>query len=191
MTVEYTNRKGKTYYLHKGQTKTGKAKYHFSMKAENATKESVPKGFEVYEHPGNAQVFLRKIPQQLITKEEIRVVEKGLKKYSDGAQYKIDVRKDSIQIYTPDQNIDAISAIISKHTKITPTQDKFLQEVITYSPNMQFILLDKDERIFIAKRFCYQGSIDDWIGIGTSGTLNELVDQFIEHLNMDSFFDLL
>ena len=161
------------------------------MKAENTTKEPVPKGFEIYEHPRNAQVFLRKIPQQLITKEEIRVVQKGLKKKLDATQYKIDVRKDSIQIYTPDQDIDALSAIIAEYSKINPTPEKLLQDVITYSPKMQFTLIDKEKRIFIAKRFCYRGEIDDWIDIGTRGSLDEVVDQFIKHLNKDSFFDLL
>jgi hypothetical protein len=34
MTVQHVNRKGQTYYLHQGQTKSGKPKYYFSMKAE-------------------------------------------------------------------------------------------------------------------------------------------------------------
>ena len=60
MTVQYTNRKSKTYYLHEGKTKTGKAKYHFSMKKEGKLIKKIPDGYEIYEHPTNAQVFLRK-----------------------------------------------------------------------------------------------------------------------------------
>ena len=34
LTVQYINRRSKSYYLHEGKTKTGKPKYHFSMKKE-------------------------------------------------------------------------------------------------------------------------------------------------------------
>jgi hypothetical protein len=30
---------------------------------------------------------------------------------------------------------------------------------------MQFILDDKEERLFTAQRYCFRGSIDDWIDI--------------------------
>ena len=69
MAVEYTNRIGKTYYLREGKTKTGKPRYFFSSNKDGkgeAVKE-IPEGFEIYEHPENAQVFLRKKRLQLIT----------------------------------------------------------------------------------------------------------------------------
>ena len=34
MAITYTNRKGKTYYLHEGVTKKGKPRYYFSLKDE-------------------------------------------------------------------------------------------------------------------------------------------------------------
>jgi len=34
MAITHVNTKGKTYYLHQGVTKTGKPKYHFTMKSE-------------------------------------------------------------------------------------------------------------------------------------------------------------
>ena len=58
MAIEYINRKGDTYYLHERKTKTGKPKYHFSMKKDGELVESIPHGYEIYENP-NAQVFLR------------------------------------------------------------------------------------------------------------------------------------
>jgi len=70
MPITYINRKQKTFYLHQGKTKTGKSKYHFSMKAEGDLEDAIPEGFEIYENP-NAQVFLRKIPPKLITDQEL------------------------------------------------------------------------------------------------------------------------
>jgi hypothetical protein len=50
----------------------------------------VSEGFEIYENP-NAQVFLRRVPPQMITDEERRVVEEGMRTYADVKDYKIEV----------------------------------------------------------------------------------------------------
>src|SRR5262249_18121884 len=89
--LTHTNAKGKTYYLHQGTTKTGKPKYYFSMQSEGTLAESIPAGFEIYENP-NAQVFLRRIPPKIITDEERKVVEEGMRKYAKVQEYKIDVK---------------------------------------------------------------------------------------------------
>ena len=60
MPVTYNNRKNKTYYLHEGKTKTGKTRYYLSMKTNGQLVDEIPDGYEIYEHPSNAQVFLRK-----------------------------------------------------------------------------------------------------------------------------------
>jgi hypothetical protein len=86
--ITHVNAKGKTYYLHQGATKTGKPKYHFSPKSEGNLVETIPEGFEIYENP-NAQVFIRKIPPQLITDEEKVIVEDGMRQHSDVEYFKI------------------------------------------------------------------------------------------------------
>jgi hypothetical protein len=107
MAITHINRKQQTYYLHQGKTKTGKPRYFFSIKAEGDLVEAIPEGYEIYENP-NAQVFLRKIPPQLITDEELAIVDKGLKKYAKVDHYLVDVKKQIISIYTPDQNVSAL-----------------------------------------------------------------------------------
>ncbi|MGO8748660.1 MAG: hypothetical protein ACLQNE_22040 [Thermoguttaceae bacterium] len=65
MSVEHINRKRQTYFLHEEKTKTGKSTYFFSKDSKGDLLETIPEGYEIYEHP-NAQVFLRKItPQNL------------------------------------------------------------------------------------------------------------------------------
>ncbi len=70
MPVTYTNKSKKTYYLHHGKTKTGKPRYHFSMKDKGNLMEKIPEGYEIYEHPSNAQVFLRKKQPQILTYQD-------------------------------------------------------------------------------------------------------------------------
>lgn len=189
MSVKYTNAKGRVYYLHKGQTKTGKERYYFSMKNEGPICTSIPEGYEIYEHP-NAQVFLRKIPKKIILDEEIGIVEDGMKNYSSIKAYKIDVRKNIVQIYTPNQDVDALENILSRFSPLPGVTKQAINDVVNYSPDMQFVLIDNDKRTFVAQRYCYLGRIDDWINIGGPDSLGALVTKYIKHLGKESFFDL-
>jgi hypothetical protein len=55
---------------------------------------------------------------------------------------------------------------------------------------MRFILIDAKTRSFGAQRWCYRGSIDDWIDIGASGSLEQLAQRLIPTLGTDQFFEL-
>jgi len=189
--ITYTNAKGKTYYLHQGTTKTGKPKYYFSMESNGALAESMPEGFEIYENP-NAQVFLRRITPQIITDEERQVVEDGMRKYAEVQDYKIDVRGNAIAVYTADQDIETLAGSfkdIYPDPTTNPQLRTLLRNEIHYSPMLQFLLEDEQRRTFTAQRYCFIGSIDDWIDIG-HGPLTRLVKQYVKHLGQESYFDL-
>src|SRR6266481_4973583 len=181
--IIYTNAKGKTYYLHQGTTKTGKPTYYFSLEREGQLAEAIPEGFEIYENP-NAQVFLRRIPPKLITDEERQVVEDGMRKYAAVQDYKIDVKGNAIVIYTADQDIDALADVF-KDMYPNPSANTqlrtLLRQGIHYSPMFQFILDDEKRRTFTVQRYCFRGSVDDWIDIGY-GPLTTLVKQYVKHL---------
>ncbi|MGM3306068.1 hypothetical protein ACSQ6I_08815 [Anabaena sp. WFMT] len=190
MAVEHINRKGKKYYLHQGTTKTGKPKYFFSMKNEGSLVTSIPDGFEIYENP-NAQVFLQKIQPKLITDDEVATVESGMKKFSCLQYYQINVKKNTIYVYTPDQNVTRLSELYSSFplAKATDVQSNIAQS-ISYSSMLRFVLCDEKERIFQTERFCFLGSIDDWIEIGSPDTLQKLVEKYVKHLDKESFYEL-
>jgi hypothetical protein len=56
---------------------------------------------------------------------------------------------------------------------------------------MQFILEDLETREFTVERWCFRGSIDDWIPLDSSNDLKKLVQTYGAHLGKDSFFDLM
>jgi hypothetical protein len=62
-------------------------------------------------------------------------------------------------------------------------------QAVHYFPMMQFLLEDEQRRTFIAQRYCFIGSIDDWIDIG-HGPLTRLVKRYVKHLGQESYFDL-
>lgn len=190
MTVTHTNRKGKTYYLHEGKTKLGKPKYFFALRDEGNLVKAIPPGYEVYENP-NSQVFLRKIKPRVITDEEVAAVEDGMRQYCRLKHFIVDVKKNAIVIYTPDQDVDSLSSMFRSLAGGQQTRvDAALGRVLSYSPMLQFILTDKVNRVFETQRYCFLGSIDDWITIGNRGKLPRLVKTYVRHLGEESFFDL-
>ncbi len=186
----YINRKNKEYFLHKGQTKTGKERYYFSQKLSGATSGRVPDGYEVYEAP-NGSFHIRKIQEQIITDEEKKIVEDGLKKFTNLKDFKVYVKKNIISIYTPIQDIDVLVDIMSRYQKSVSKEDReFLQTTIEYKTEMQFVLIDKKERLFNVQRYNYRGSIDDWMDIDFFQPLDELVELYVGYLGKESFFEL-
>ncbi len=191
MPITYVNAKDKTYYLHQGTTKTGKPKYHFAMKSEGILADRIPEGFEIYENP-NAQVFLRRIPPKIITGEERQLVEDGMRKYASVQDYKIDVKGKAIIVYTADQSVDTLVDLfkdLHPDPAANPQLMTTLRGVIQYSPMLTFILDDKEQRLFTAQRYCFRGSIDDWIDID-HGKLEKLVKTYVQHLGNESYFEL-
>jgi len=165
MAVKYVNRKGQTFYLHEAKTKTGKPKYFFSMKDEGVLVESIPEGFEVYENP-DAQVFLRKKKPQFITNSEIAIVREALRKHAKNQFCMVDVREKQIVVY---------------HSAGGDLYQKVLR----------FTLINEDSRKFVTERWCFLGSIDDWIHVSGSGDLATLVKKYAPHIGKESFYELM
>jgi hypothetical protein len=188
--ITHTNAKGKTYYLHQGTTKTGKPRYYFSMDSGGPLANTLPKGFEIYENP-NAQVFLRRIPPKLITEEERQVVEDGIRQYAGVQDCKIDVKGHAIVVYTPNQSVEEFAQLLKGLNPFIAEAKvrEFFARSVQYSPMLQFILDDEQRRLFTAQRYCFRGSIDDWIDIG-HGPLTKLVKRYVQHLGKESYFEL-
>ena len=193
MGVEYTNRKGKKYYLNVGKTKTGKPKYYFSMKIRDQLAEEIPEGFEIYEHPANAQVILRKKIPSIITELEKKLVEKELKEIDGPRLYVADVKGEEIVIYESNENIEDLKDIFGAISPFHDTSriENTIKSETTYSPIMKFILDDEKKRTFVVNRYCFRGSIDDWIDIGGPMHLQEASKVFLQHLGKESFYDLI
>jgi hypothetical protein len=188
--ITYINRRSQTFYLHQGKTKTGRPNYFFSLKSSGPLADTVPEGYEVYENP-EGQVFLRKKKPALIRDSEIKVVDEGMRKYSDIEYYSLDTKKNAIIVYLADQDIEGMRELlperyIFKYRGI----EKALNSILHYSPMMRFVLTDNEKRRFVAERYCFLGSVDDWIYIGGPDKLEKLIKRYLKHLGKESFFEL-
>lgn len=201
MIVQYTNRVGKTYYLREGQTKTGKPRYFFSSQQDGKGKavEHIPEGYEVYEHPENAQVFLRKKRLQLITDIEKQLVKKCTKKLARSKRYRVDCKDEYITIYESNADIGAMENTLGgllQRIPIRPgmTVDDAMSVFVSaadqhYTAMLRFRLTDEKRRTFTAERFCFRGSIDDWIYLDGPDDLKKLTQRYVELLGTEKFFD--
>lgn len=108
MPATYVNRKGKTYFLHQGKTRTDKPKYFFSRKSTGDLADAIPDGYEIYEEPTRAQVFLQRIVPRAIQEAEKRRVEQALEALKSPRRYLIHVRRKTLTILESNEDIEAL-----------------------------------------------------------------------------------
>ena len=196
MPVTYKNRRDETYYLHETKTKTGKIRYIFSKKKDGKLVDDIPDGYEIYEHPSNAQVFLRKKKPRLLTDLEEHIVKKYLKKLNPNRPCIVDVNGEIITIFKCGQDPDEIRKShdrILKHTMPSERESliRWIVASTDYRPVLRFVLHDGKKREFLVEKFCSLGKIDDWIDIGGPDSIENLARKFIRHLGRESFYDLI
>jgi hypothetical protein len=189
MNVRHIARNGKPHYLHVGQSKSGKAKYFFSSQAKGNLADSLPAGYEVFENV-HGQVYLRRPPPKIITDHELALVRQALDHHAEEWRYKIETKKNAIIIYEA-------SDLLAGLERIAPWKSRgelkeYAIQNADYTAVMRFVLADREKRLFLAERFCFRGSVDEWIDIGGDlGRLPTLLKNFIHHLGRESFYDLI
>ncbi len=198
MPISYTNRKGRTYYLCQGTTKTGKPRYYFSRQPEGTPVEEMPVGYTIRESV-NAIVSLVKARPALLREEEIAVVQAAVRKHRQAKLYRVDAQAKRITIYEhvgPD--IRDLVKSLATELGMSGLRDKDMaqraetEEQIygQFTPVMRFDLTDRQRRYFKAQRMCYRGSIDDWINVEFDKSIKELARRLIPTLGTDEFFEL-
>ena len=172
MPVSYTNRKGQTYTLYRGRTKTGKPRYYFGRAGQGQGEliTELPPGFTISESV-NGVVSLVKDRPSLIQPEEVTAIELAVQQHPEARRYRVSVKHDRIEIYEqvgPDY--DALLGELHMVGLASPGLAERLQTIeeqhARYTPVLRFILLDPTQRWFGAERMCYLGSIDDWLELG-------------------------
>src|SRR6266702_3386782 len=100
MAVSYTNRKGLTYTLYRGQTRTGKPRYYFGRAGQGQGEPvtEIPVGYTISESI-NGVVSLVKDRPSLIQPEEMAVIEAVIHKHPEAHRYRVSVKNNRIEIY--------------------------------------------------------------------------------------------
>jgi len=197
MPITHTNRKDVTFYLCRGVTKTGKPRYFFAREPDKGEPvAAVPEGYEVVESV-NGVVSLAKARPALIRPEELALVQAAVAVHPKSRNYRVDVKGERIVVYEragadPDHVARDISGSMGlPFAVLAARMRETFDRSARFTPVLRFSLADEAKRTFYVERWCYLGSIDDWVNIGAAGQLSSLVKQTVPKLGSDAFFELM
>ncbi len=189
MSLEYTNRKGKKYCLIEGITKTGKPKYYFSQKPNGKGKviDKVPRGYEIYERPENAQVLLIKKIKCSIKNSEKKLVDKLLNNIKTKKSYISNIKGDYLTIYESyhETSLDSEFAGLMGGEAFS----EYILSNTDYIPVMRFFLIKEDKRSFNVDIYSFR-ELGDWVDIAYDSALITLATKYIPLLGTDEFYEL-
>ena len=198
MPVNYTNRKGLTYTLYRGQTRTGKPRYYFGRAGQGQDEPvmELPPGFTISESVNGVVSLVKDRPSQ-IQPEEVAAVEAVVKQHPQARLYRVAVKQNRIEIYEqsgPDYDAlfrDLRIAGLSRPglaEQLRAQEERHAQ----YAPVLRFNLLDPAHRRFGVERMCYRSSVDGWLELMQirPGPVAELASELIPTLGTDEFFEL-
>ena len=194
MQITYTSRKGRTYYLCQRVTKKGKPRYYFAREPKGKPVEEIPKGHEVRESV-NGIVSLGKKRRVQILPDEKAAVEAAIERHPKSRNYRIDVKDKWIVVYERIGDAEEVLSEFSRFGGVSPARLEAVRETLDrhaqFTPVMRFTLFDQEPRTFYTERWCYLGSIDDWIHIGPSGSVHLLAQRFIPLLGTEALFEVI
>ncbi len=199
MPLQYRNRKDDLYTVFQGTTKTGKPRYYVSKSDYSDAGdpvEELPDDFEVFESPANGSVSVRRRKPTRILATERELIAQLVLKLTDYSVEHTIIDGDNIVVYTPDRAPIAAMESIAKVFGLSKNLFDFSPANTQFSAVLKFTLLPNGQgskagqRVFLTQRFCFRGSVDDWMEIGKPGTLERLAKQFIPTLGTDDFYEL-
>jgi len=193
MPFTFKTTKGKTYYLKSRITKKGNTTYYLTQKKDGECLKEVPAGYEVFEKYDFGQAYIRKVKESHIEPAEIAAIEKELRQNESLHDFKLDICGDEIRIYTKEKGPTTEGSDLLKSFMATPQEnlDAIRNRFVRYEERMRIILTQhKSEREFVFQRYCYRGSIDDWIVIDSGIDLEALAQKNLYHLGKESYYEL-
>ena len=111
--------------------------------------------------PPYSQVFLRPIRSQIITENERGVVNKHVKVFTPSRRYIVDIWEKDITAFESHEDIDVLKEVFCKGTPEGLSLAEAINFTVSFRPVLRFTLENRENRTFIAKRFCLPGAVDE------------------------------
>ncbi len=187
MALHYTNRRGRTYYLHHRKTKNGKVRYVFAKSVGDGALDALPDGYQVRESINGVVSVVSLGQARFLTELEEQAVRSAMAEL-DLHEYRLEIRGNAITIFEPDrcaaQLLEAISPVgLSKRAVDN------LARRVNYSPVLRFVLDDRSTRTFHVERMTYRGD-GGWSYPLRHGKIASLAKKYVPHVGKDSMFEL-
>jgi len=191
---QHTSRRGDVYWI-QARERGGKTVYSAARKPTGNPVDRLPEGYEIYERPENAQVFVRKIQLTRILPIEKQLVEESICRLAQLEHFIVEVETNSLVVYLPDADPDASLSLMRTTVPMTAERARSMKAVMLsrarYEKMMRFTLVEEPSRRFNAERWCFLGGIDDWYFLARDKPLVKLVETYTPHLGRESFFELM
>lgn len=217
----HTNYKGQTYFVYERKTKTGKTTYTCNQKPEGGISSlpagyeihENPNG-QVFCRKKFKSLILKDeidiVESSIREMSSVKYFKLDIKEERIDV-YTSDVDPDRFRKTLPIEGVFGDFLGKEVQDKVLKTlEGKFGKDVVrkkfdamedertkrllmgvSYSSSLRYVLIDPKKRTFVAERFCYLGSIDDWISILAPGSLKKLLKATVKHLDQESFFELM
>jgi len=148
--ITYTNRKGVTYFLCRGTTKTGQLRYFFARQPKGELMDSVPAGYQI-EESVNGVVSLVKERSPLIAPEETAAAGAVLRLHPEAGNYRLAVQRNQIVVFErqgPD--LETLNTIFAESGALPQNATEHLERSAQFTPILRFVLQDAEQREFTA-----------------------------------------
>ena len=181
----YVNQRGVAYFLHVGKTKTGKPRYHFAKAIGEGALEQMPAGYRVEESINGVVSVARGERQSLVPDQDLELVRQRMGLSPHLKRYRADVRDEAIVVYEP------AGANPAELEDLFPGARRVLEALPAkrFQPVLKFVRVSAGGT-YSARRMVYRGGEVRWSYSLAEGSLSELLEQFLQHVGQESFFDL-
>ncbi|MDY6878588.1 MAG: hypothetical protein SWK90_20615, partial [Chloroflexota bacterium] len=174
--MTYTNRKGVTYYLRRTITKTGKPRYVFAREPKGELVEQIPEGWRISESVNGIVSLVKDRPAQILP-QEVAAVEAAVAHHPKSRNYRVAVKHNRIEVYErvgpdADELLAGLAEMGFGMSRMSRRFDRLRADMdrrAQFTPVLRFILADAEQRTFRTERWCYRGSIDDWLDVHQEG----------------------
>lgn len=192
MPKSFKNSKGKAYFIKSKLTKKGNTTYYMTKKEEESCLDEIPEGYEVVEKYDSGLLFVRKKQQSLFSLKEINSIKTSLDHNKSLVDYRVSINGKEIAIYTVEKetNDRIAESPLSSFFKMAQS-NQYKSAWQNFEERMKVIIRkNKSGKEFEVKRFCYRGSVDDWITVGVESDIAEVGKRYLIHLGKESYYEL-
>jgi len=184
----FKSRMGKAYYVKSRKTKKGNKTYFLTTKKDDSCLDILPKEYEVYENYSAQMLYIRKKKERGFSSKDIAIIQAELSKNDAIDGFELNINGNEITIYDLEDKTKQKPSLLAMIPKDRREIAKayFMQ----YSENMRIKKITKKKEVeYHIMRFCYRGSIDDWIVIDAGDDLAALAKANLKLIGTEEFFD--
>ncbi len=134
--------------------------------------------------------FFRKKVALLVSDAEMALIADALRAQGPAWRHWVEARKETVTIHEAGGDMESLSEMCRTFRCRGLTDDERRRHA-SYMAVLRFTLVDPETREYVTERYCFRGSVDDWIHISGPGALAPQCRKFIPHIGRESFYDLI